>query len=99
MTRDDFELIIKEVVSHGIVVTVVMGDSDETIWYDLDTQMRSNMRIAFINDECLYYKDKWQSVSDIEDLDDLLDEVMSICDTDAPCNWNWLLWLEKTDRL
>ena len=86
MNIDEFNQMIKKVLQNNIDVTMSMH-SDHVIWYDLNTKMKSDLRIALIDGVCVY-----QSRYDrgfILDFDQLLFQVSEcICGRDFG-NHHW----------
>ena len=96
MNKEEFDSIIEEVLQHGISVTLSI-DELGTIWYDMNTQMKSGMSIALIEDVCRY-KERYGEGT-INDLEDLL-RIVRYCMIGRDfANSNWIDWLVEKNLL
>lgn len=68
-TLDDFYDLIVNLLQEGLDIN--MRYVDETIWYDLNTGMKSDLKITYIDGKFLY-KGRYSEISGVfDDIDDL----------------------------
>lgn len=92
MTENEFKQMIATVLENGIEITMSM-DENKVIWFDMNTQMKSELKIAFIDDVCVY-KARYQNGT-IEDLRDMLYLVQEFYHYRDFGSDSWLNYLEK----
>lgn len=74
MNKQEFNEMIEKVLSEGIEVTMSMDKETKIVWYDMNTQMKSELQIAHDGEKCVF-KARYNHTGEIRDYDDLLDEV------------------------
>lgn len=72
MTPQEFDDMLLEVVKSGVGVT--MSYNEGTLWYNMNTGMKSDLYIALIENVCVAV-DRYDHKATIESLEDLVDEV------------------------
>lgn len=68
MTKEEFDSLIDKLLDYEIEIT--LSKDKGIVWYDLNTMMKSNLEIAFVNQECVYRK-RYDETGIIEDIFDI----------------------------
>ena len=69
MTHIEFEDLIDELLREGLDISLFYAD--DTRWYDLNTGMKSDLKIALVGDRCIYkgrYTEIYGEIDDIHDI-------------------------------
>ena len=96
MNKEEFDSLIKEVLSKGIQVTLKL--EEETLWFNLHTDMKSGLEIAFVSDNCIY-RGRYNEIGSIYSKNDLLLQVKNCLHNNNYGNQFWLDWLVKENIL
>ena len=90
MDETNFDSIIDYLLDNNISITL-SKDSKGVRWYDLNTQMKSDLKIAFFDDQ-QHFEGRYNNGT-FDDLQELLFEVKDcMCGRDfASCEWIDLL--------
>lgn len=74
MNKQEFNEMIETVLMHGIEVTMAMHTETKMVWFNMNTQMKSELEIAHDGEKCIF-KARYNHTGTINDYDDLLDAV------------------------
>lgn len=74
MNQQQFNELIQKVLSKGVIVTMQMDKDSGIIWYDMNTDMKSELLIAYDGEKCIF-KARYGHTGVIDSYEELLDEV------------------------
>ena len=65
MNQQQFNELVQKVLSKGVIVTMQMDKDSGIIWYDMNTDMKSELLIAYDGEKCIFKAryGKWLSKS------------------------------------
>lgn len=94
MNQKQFNEMLHKVLSKGIIVTMQMDTDTGIVWYNVNTDMKSELIIAHDGEKCVF-KARYNHTGVINSYDDLLDEVR---DCQHGCDFGNATWFEVLEN-
>jgi hypothetical protein len=74
MNKVEFDEMLTKLLDNGIEITMSKEKDNNFIWYNLNTEMKSHLNIAFDGEKCIF-RGRYDNTGKITSYNDLLEEV------------------------